>query len=149
MQRCKSLLDKHVAASRRFRVNAPMLMRVALRLLRNSGLTVRQSDKDGCFTLVQREGLLKAMANAMPLTKYEPMPLYAINVYNIKDQYGRLVKNILAALGRPELRSVVYFGVRVSTTADLALPVVVNIKTHKQIGDMGCRTIHGSSKYVS
>ena len=147
LERCFSVREKHKPISLRWWNNCPTLVRIALRLLRSSELTVRQSDKDSGFTVATRADLALARARAMPPSKYTPIPLYTLNIIGIKQSFSKLVRRIAEAVERPELVRAFYSGQSFREPADLVLPVVENIKTHKPPGQISCRIIHAGHRF--
>ena len=142
----EQLLLEHRSFAARSWANLPGLAKAACQLIRLGGFCIRQSDKDGGFVIMSKEGLISERSRAMPLTKYDYIHLRQINTLTIHQIHSRLVRRCADFLEMPKLRK--QLAAPMPSARSLVNPVVENVKTHKQDGQVKFRIIHSSTNFV-
>ena len=116
------------------------LVRLALKLIKESEFVYAPLDKEPGFAAVHVSSMQSFEQAALPVVFYRPTFLHYINYRTLAGEYNRLASDIAKYTENPSDAH----AIKSTLSGAFAVPIGIQVKSHKQLGRQAGRT-HTSS----
>ena len=126
--------------------NLNPIARWGLKLLRGGPLGAVNTDKDGGFTLVNKQELKEAVTSSLREPQYQEIVVHEDLPTDMVQEYRNVCEMVRLRSGDNELANALTSSLR-RGGRDFACSVLTTVKTHKDPGQVSLRIIHAAPKH--
>jgi len=127
--------------------NVPLVVKVALDIMKDSGYVAIPQDKDTGYVLRTWQEEQKAQTRILGGPEYDEINRDFLNVEQIKNQYRALAKEVSQLTKDDRITKMLFFSINNPESKWYSV-LATSIKTHKEQGEIKYRNIHASVNYA-